>query len=43
MGALFAHTVRMLVRQRDVLIWVILFPLALATLFHAKPSTIGES
>ena len=43
MGALFAHTVRMLVRQRDVLIWVILFPLALATLFHVMLSNIDES
>ena len=31
--ALFIHTVRMLVRQRDVLVWVIAFPLVLATLF----------
>lgn len=43
MGALFVHTVRMLVRQRDVLIWVILFPLALATLFHVMLSNIDES
>ena len=43
MGALFAHTVRMLVRRRDVLIWVILFPLALATLFHVMLSNIDES
>lgn len=43
MGALFAHAVRMLVRQRDVLIWVILFPLALATLFHVMLSNIDES
>lgn len=43
MGALFAHTVRMLVRQRDVLIWVILFPSALATLFHVMLSNIDES
>lgn len=34
MKALFIHTVRMLVRQRDVLVWVIAFPLVLATLFH---------
>ena len=33
----------MLVRQRDVLIWVILFPLALATLFHVMLSNIDES
>ena len=43
MGALFAHTVRMLIRQRDVLIWVVLFPLALATLFHVMLSNIDES
>ena len=43
MGVLFVHTVRMLVRQRDVLIWVILFPLALATLFHVMLSNIDES
>lgn len=34
MRALFFHTVRMLVRQRDVIIWVVAFPLVLASLFH---------
>ena len=42
MRALFAHTVRMLLRRRDVLIWVVLFPLALATLFHVMFSGFDE-
>ena len=42
MRALFVHTVRMLLRRRDVLIWVVLFPLALATLFHVMFSGFDE-
>ncbi len=36
------HTVRMLLRRRDVLIWVVLFPLALATLFQIMFSNFDE-
>ena len=42
MRALFVHTVRMLLRRRDVLIWVVLFPLALATLFQIMFSNFDE-
>lgn len=42
MKALFIHTVRMLVRQRDVLVWVIAFPLVLATLFHVMFANFDE-
>ena len=42
MKALFFHTVRMLVRQRDVLVWVIAFPLVLATLFHVMFANFDE-
>lgn len=42
MKALFCHTVRMLVRQRDILIWVVAFPLILATLFHVMFSHFDE-
>ena len=42
MRALFVHTVRMLLRRRDVLIWVVLFPLVLATLFHVMFSGFDE-
>lgn len=42
MKALFIHTVRMLVRQRDVLVWVIAFPLVLATLFHVMFENFDE-
>lgn len=42
MKALFIHTIRMLVRQRDVLVWVIAFPLVLATLFHVMFANFDE-
>ena len=42
MKALFIHTVCMLVRQRDVLIWVIAFPLVLSTLFHVMFANFDE-
>ena len=42
MKALFCHTVRMLVRQRDILIWVVAFPLILAALFHVMFSHFDE-
>ena len=42
MKALFCHTVRMLVRQRDILIWVVAFPLILASLFHVMFSHFDE-
>lgn len=42
MKALFIHTIRMLVRQRDVLVWAIAFPLVLATLFHVMFANFDE-
>ncbi len=42
MKALFCHTVRMLVRQRDILVWVVAFPLILATIFHVMFSHFDE-
>ena len=42
MRATFVHTLRMLLRQRDVLIWVVAFPLVLATLFHIMFANFDE-
>lgn len=42
MGALFLHTVRMLVRQRDILIWVVAFPIILSSLFSVMFSHFDE-
>lgn len=42
MGSLFRYTIRMLVREKDILIWVIAFPLILSTLFHTMFSGVDE-
>lgn len=42
MRALYCHTVRMLLRQHDIVIWVVAFPLILATVFHAMFAHFDE-
>ncbi len=39
----FITTLKVLVRDRTVLLWAIAFPLVLATLFHVMFSTLDES
>ncbi len=42
MRALYCHTVRMLLRQRDIVIWVLAFPLILASLFNVMFAHFDE-
>ena len=43
MGTTFVTTLKVLVRDRNVLLWAIAFPLVLITLFHAMFSNLDET